>query len=185
MAATALPNQTTAIPRHTGLVPARHVLGLAFCAGLPLGLFGLTNLGVEAMGMIPLFFSPFGMPGPVGAIVHLAQLALLGTAWWVLCRDAPKSLARHWLTGLTVAYIALPFITPPLDSLQLSLVSTLLFLLCLATLNRVGAASARSGWLLAPVSIVLGTSAALGLILTAAYTPPFALVPDAQIHNAA
>jgi hypothetical protein len=185
MAATALPDRTAANPHHAGIAPARHILGLAFCAGLPLGLFGLVNLGAEAMGVIPLFFSPFGMSGAAGAMVHLAQLALLGAAWWVLSRNAPKSQARHWLTGLTIAYIALPFITPPLDSLQLSLVSTSLFLLCLATLNRVGAASARAGWLLAPISIVLGTSAALGLILTAAYTPPFALTQDAQIQGTA
>ncbi|WIY52307.1 hypothetical protein O9Z70_12670 [Devosia sp. YIM 151766] len=144
-------------------------------AGLAPGLFGLVNLGAEALDVLPLFFAPFGLPGWMGGAAHLGQLALLGAAFGVLLTvAAPRG--RHWLAALIAAYIALPFITPPLDSLQLSLVCTALFLLGLATLRRVGATSPLAGWLLTPMLAIVGFSASMGLVLTAAYTPPFALM---------
>jgi hypothetical protein len=156
---------------------------LAFLAltGLPLGLFGLVNLGAEALGILPLYFSPFGMPGWVGAIVHLVQLALLGSAYWALTQRDLHTGSRFWLMALIAAYILLPFITPPLDSLQLSLLCTGLFLLAIATTTRVGAVSPLAGWLMAPMLAVIGTSSIMGLAVAAAYAPPFAVL---QAHAA-
>lgn len=174
MATTAPFEITTTAPVRpsTGL---RQALIILACAALPLGLFGLVNLGAEALGILPLFFAPYGMPGWIGAIVHLAQLALLGAAFGVLMHQ-PHAAARHWLAALTLAYVLLPFITPPLDSLQLSLVCTSLTLIALATLLRVGRLSPLAGWLMTPALIVLGLSATMGLALAAAFAPPFALV---------
>jgi len=151
--------------------------GLTILAGAALapGLFGLVNLGAEAIGMLPLFFAPFGLPGWVGGAGHLIQLSLLGAAYGALFGMAARP-AKIWLAVLIAAYIALPFITPALDSLQLSFVCTGLFLLALATVRRVGAASALAGWLMAPMLAIVGLSATMGLLLSVAYSPPFALV---------
>jgi hypothetical protein len=177
---------TTATLKHTpsAATPAaqhwRGALAFAACTGLPLGLFGLVNLGADAAGYLPLFFSPFGLPGWTGAVLHLAQLALLGAAGWALIGQEGTGSARLWLASLTLAYILLPYITPPLDSFQLTAVCNLLFLLSLATVARVGAASARAGWLMAPMVFVIGVSAALGLAVTLAFSPPFALTQAEQ-----
>jgi hypothetical protein len=158
----------------------RTILALTVCTGLPLGLFGLVNLGADALGHLPLFFSPFGLPGWAGAVLHLVQLALLGAAFWALTRRGEGGSARFWLVGLTLAYILLPYITPPLDSLQLTAVCSLLFLLALGTVTRVGAASSRAGWLMSPMVFVIGVSAAMGLAISLAFAPPFALVQAQQ-----
>lgn len=144
-------------------------------AALAPGLFGLVNLGAEALGVMPLYFAPFGLPGWAGAAAHLAQLALLGAAYGALIPLAARR-ARIWLALLILLYIALPFLTAPLDSLQLSLVCTIVLLLGLATLRRAGEASPLAGWLLVPMLAIVGFSAAMGLVLTAAYSPPFALI---------
>lgn len=159
----------------------RTFAALLAAMGLPLGVFGLANLGAELLGAHPLFFAPFGLPGWAGAVAHFVQLGLLGAAFWALQRTAAKSPARLWLVALTMAYIALPFVTPPLDSMQLSLVATALFLLSLATAIRVGRASPVAGWLMAPMLAVIGFSATMGLAISAAYAPPFALL---QHHSA-
>lgn len=174
MATTAL--LTNAVPgRRSPIVNLRTVLTVCACAALAPGLFGLVNLGAEAFGILPLFFAPFSLPGWVGGAAHLTQLAMLGAAYGALTLvSAPR--ARLWLAALIAAYIALPFVTPPLDSLQLSLVCTGVFLFGLATLIRVGKASPLAGWLLAPTLTVVGFSASMGLVLSVAYTPPFALV---------
>ncbi len=175
MATTAL--FTTALPGHRhSAVNLRIFLTLLICMGLPVGLFGLVNIGAEAAGIMPFFFAPFGLPGWAGGIVHLVQLALLGAAFFALMDvDAPMA-PRYWLVGLTLSYIALPYVTLPLDSLQLSILCTALFLLGLATMRRVGVASPLAGWLMTPMLAIVGFSATLGLVLTAAYTPPFALI---------
>lgn len=152
----------------------RAAFGLLIAAGLPLGLFGLANLAAEAVGLMPLFFAPFGLPGWLGAVAHLAMLPLLGAAGWIATRKGDISL-HLWLGALMAGVIAVPFITAPLDSLQMSIVSVGLFLLTLATIQRVGKASRTAGWLLVPVLGWLGLSAALGMVLAAAWTPPFAL----------
>lgn len=163
----------------------RVALAWIICTGLPLGLFGLLNLGGEAIGILPLFFAPFGLPGWVGAIAHLGQLALLGSAYWALTQRKSRSPARLWLIALMAGYIALPFITPPLDSLQLSLVCTGLFLASVATISRVGAVSPLAGWMMAPMLAVIGFSATMGLAIAAAYAPPFALMQAQQAPSAA
>ncbi len=167
---------TTALPARRGAAfDLRHVLTILACAALAPGLFGLVNLGAEALGIMPLFFAPFGLPGWSGGAVHLGQLALLGAAFGALIPlDAQP--ARTWLAVLIAAYIALPFLTAPLDSLQLSILCTTILLLGLATIRRVGEASPLAGWLMVPMLAIVGFSAAMGLVLTAAYTPPFALV---------
>jgi hypothetical protein len=144
-------------------------------AALAAGLFGLVHLGLTFFGLLPFFFAPFGLPHWAGSAIHLAQLALLGAAFGAL-QPVTTRPARFWLAGLIAAYIALPFVAAMLDSLQLSLVCTFVLLLGLATLRRVGAQSKLAGWLMTPMLAIVGVSAALGLTLAAAYTPPFALV---------
>jgi hypothetical protein len=158
----------------------RIALSWLFAAGWPLGLFGLVNLGAEALGILPLYFSPFGLPGWVGAAAHLAQLGMLGGAFLALTHKGQEGSARHWLTGFILAYIALPFITPPLDSLQLSLVCTSLFVVGFASAIRVAAVSKLAAGLMALPLAILGLSATMGLALAAAFTPPFALVQGQQ-----
>lgn len=163
----------------------RMMLAWIICTGLPLGLFGLLNLGGEAIGIQPLFFAPFGIPGWIGAVAHLGQLALLGSAYWALTQRDGQSPTRFWLVALIAGYIALPFVTPPLDSLQLSLVCTGLFLASVATISRVGAVSPLAAWMMAPMLAVLGFSATMGLAIAAAYAPPFALMQAHQAPSAA
>lgn len=172
----------TALPeRRSAGANLRAALTVLACAALAPGLFGLVNLGAEALGLMPLFFAPFGLPGWAGGAAHLVQLALLGAAYGALILAAAPR-ARLWLALLIAGYIALPFITAPLDSLQLSLVCTSILLFGLATIRRAGQASPLAGWLMAPMLAIVGFSAAMGLVLTAAYTPPFALI---QGQNAA
>lgn len=176
----------TTLARPHAAVPAwRAAVALLICAGLPLGLFGILNLGAEAVGVQPLFFAPFGMPGWIGAVMQLGQLALLGGAYWAVTQHNTKSSARFWLIALIAAYIALPFITQPLDSLQLSLVCTSLFVFAVATVSRVGAVSPLAGWMMAPMLAVIGLSATMGLAIAAAYAPPFALMQTNQAPTAA
>lgn len=175
MATTALINTATR-PHAIRVVDLRGALVLVGLTGLPVGLFGLVNLAAEAFGILPMFFSPFGLPGWAGGAVHLMQLALLGAAFWALHVAAAPRSPKLWLATLIGAYIALPFLTPPLDSLQLSLLCTSLFLLALATIHRVGKITPLAGWLISPMLVVVGVSATMGLVLTAAYTPPFALI---------
>lgn len=86
---------------------------------------------------------------------------------------------------LTGAYVLLPFITPPLDSLQLALVSTTLFLLAVATARRAAAVSRLAGWMMAPTLAIIGFSATMGLAIAAAYSPPFALMQGTEPAPAA
>jgi len=148
-------------------------------AAIPLGLFGALHLGAEAMGLLPLFFTPFGLPHWAGAAAHLTQLALIGAACWAINQRQASSPARWWLAALAAAYIALPFVTPFLHSLGLAAACTGLFLLAAASAIRAGAVSRLAGWLLAPMLILLGLGAAMGLAV-AAYAPPFALTQSHQ-----
>lgn len=165
---------------HSTSAAMRSALALFICSALPLGLFGLAELGAGTLGISSFFFAPFGMTVWMGAALHLAQLALLGAAFWAVSETGSTGSARFWLAGLIAAYIVLPYATPALDSLQLGLVCTALFLLALATLRRVGAASPLAGWMMAPMLAVLGFSAAMGLAVAAAYSPPFALTQGNQ-----
>lgn len=160
--------------------PRVPVLNWLIAAGWPLGIFGLVNLGAEALGILPLYFSPFGLPGWAGAVAHLAQLFILGAAFLVLSEAHAKGQARHWLAAFTLAYIALPFITPPLDSLQLAILCSSLFLLGFAAAMRVGQASRAAAALMTVPLGILGLSATMGLALSAAFTPPFAITQGQQ-----
>jgi hypothetical protein len=147
---------------------------LVLYAGLPLGLFGLLNLLAEALGHMPLFFSPFGLPGWAGAALYLVQLPLLGAAAGLVALSGHRG-PQYWLAGLLALLIAFPFLVAPLDSLQLSLVTVATFLLALGTLLRTVAVAPLAGWLMAPCLVWMGVSATLGLLLAAAWSPPFAL----------
>ncbi|MEQ9637069.1 MAG: hypothetical protein RLW68_13395 [Devosia marina] len=158
---------------------------LVVCVSLPLGAFGLIHLAAGAFGMFPNFFAPFGLPHWGGAALHLVQLALLGAAFWALTEQVVRGTARQWLIGLTILYSLLPFFTPLLDSLQLGLVCTAMFLSTLAAIQRVGSAAPLAGWLMAPMLALTGTGAALGLTIAAAYSPPFALMQSGHTQPAA
>lgn len=160
--------------------PFRDVASFAVAMGLPIGLFGLVNLGAESVGMLPLFFAPFGIAGWIGAAAHLAQLSFFGIAFWAVLRATDDRRPLAWLAAVTGAYILLPFITPSLDSLQLSLICSTLFLVTLAGLQRVGKVSKLAGWLMTPTLAIVGFSATMGLALAAAYSPPFALMQGQQ-----
>lgn len=174
----ALQTAHSAQPVHGHLV--RDGFTFAIAAGLPVGLFGLANLGAEALGVMPLFFAPFGIPGWIGAAAHLAQLSLLGIAFWAVARATIVRSPLIWMGAIIAAYILLPFITAPLDSLQLSLVCSLLFLVTLAGTHRAGTVSKLAGWLMVPTLGILGFSAVMGLAVAAAYSPPFAVVHGQQ-----
>lgn len=162
------------------LTPAQWV-GTVVSVLFPLGAFGLLNLLVDPVGIHPLFFSPFGMPGWVGAIVHFIQLAGLGAAYAAMMRADGGSSARFWIMLTAVASIALPFATNALDPLQLTLAGTSLFLLTLATLLRAAPHSSAAAWFIVPTLSVIGLSTVMGLLLAASYLPPFAPL-YAQTH---
>lgn len=155
-------------------------LTLLAAAGLPVAALGIAQMAAEELAVIPFFFAPFGLPYWVGQVGHAVQLAMLGAAFWMLVQREQTTSARYWLLGLIAAYVALPFVTPMLDALQLSFICTALFLLGAATLRRVGKVSKAAGWLMAPPLAIVGLSATMGLAV-AAYAPPFALM---QTHQA-
>lgn len=162
------------IRRDTG-TRLRDLALLAIAAGLPLGLFGLANLAGESLGLMPLFFAPFGLPGWVGAILHLSLLPLCGIAAQLAARHGGYR-STGWSGALILALIVFPFLAPALDSLQLSLLATSLLLLAGATTWRLARLSPLAGLVMVPLLIWLGISAALGLALAASWSPPFALM---------
>ena len=183
MATTATLNQThSSDALHAGVWHSG--LSLLVSAGLPLGLFGLVHLSAQSLGLAPFYFTPFGLPVWTGAALHLLQLGLVGAAFWAVTQGHRTNTATKWLLALGLMLIALPFITPLLDSLLLAITCTALFLLGAATGLRASKVSPLAGWLLAPVLFVLGFSAALGLAV-AAYAPPFALMQTHQAPPAA
>lgn len=155
-------------------------LGFATYAGLPLGLFGLANLAAQTFGQVPLFFSPFGLPGWLGAVFHLAMLPLLGAAAWIVSDRDENGSAQKWIAILIAGLIVLPFVVAPLSSTQLAFAALALVFLTIATAQRVAIHSHAAAWLLAPLLAWLGVSAVLGLALAAAWAPPFGLVQSHQ-----
>ncbi|SMQ75667.1 hypothetical protein SAMN06295905_2375 [Devosia lucknowensis] len=151
---------------------------------LPLGLFGILHLAAEAAGMLPLFFTPFGLPAWTGAATHLLQLALIGAAYWSVTQRNASASARLWILALGAVYMALPFITPYLDTVQIALTCTAVLLVAAATMIRAGKVSPMAAWLLTPTFAVIGLSAAMGLAI-AAYAPPFALLQTQNTPPAA
>lgn len=175
--------QDRAATTRPGHVSAASLLSFVICTGLPLGLFGLVNLGAEAMGYQPLFFAPFGLPGWLGAVAHLALLPMLGAAAWCVLRADSKP-AAHWLAGFIALLIGLPFAVAPLDSLALCMLVLTVLLVGFATLHRVSAASRAGAWLMAPALLWLGISALMGMAMAVAWSPPFALIQTPQAPSA-
>ena len=149
-------------------------------AGLPLGLFGLVNLVVDATGHYPFFFSPLGIPGWVGAILHMAMLPLVGIAGWMVANKAGGRTAQRWLAVFAAALIAFPFVVTVTSSLVLSMLAMATLFVGVGAAVRVARISHRAAWLLAPVLAWVGLSAVLGLVFTAAWAPPFGLVQSNQ-----
>lgn len=159
------------------LHPATSLAGfarLALAAALPLAAFSAVNFLAEASGIEPRFFSPAGLPGWAGAILHFVVLFSIGLAIGLAVAKGGKVLP--WGLALLAAIIAFPFFAAPLDSLTLALIMATVFLLALATAIRVAEVSRLGGWLMVPALCWLGFAAALGLAVAAAWSPPFALI---------
>lgn len=157
----------------------RNGLALVVAGGLPLGLFGLANLAGESLGLMPLFFAPFGLPGWAGALFHLSLLPLVGVATLLALR-AGGQRALPWSCALVAVLLAFPFVSSALDSLQLSILAVSMLLLAAATTYRLSRYSSPAGLIMVPALVWLGISAALGLALAAAWSPPFALMQGQQ-----
>lgn len=151
-------------------------LGLVLSATMPLAVFVIANGIAQLNGVLPLFFSPFGLPGWVGAALHLGSLPLFGAArWMVVARGEAGHRAGWWIVALMAGMIAFPFIVMPLASLMLSVVAFGLLLLGLAAMLRAGAVHPKAAWVMAPGLAWMGFSAFVGLSFVAAWSPPFAL----------
>lgn len=155
----------------------RHnALGFVLSAAMPLAVFVVANGLAEINGMVPLFFAPFGLPGWMGGVLHLASLPLFGIArWMVVDRGAEGRRAGWWLVALMAGMIVHPFLVMPLDSLVLSILAFALLVLGLGTMVRVGAVDPKAAMVMAPGMIWAGFSAFVGLSFAAAWSPPFAV----------
>lgn len=173
------------IPPQASVLDAdRHdLLGLVLSAALPLAVFVIANGIAQLNGTSPLFFAPMGLPGWVGAVLHLGALPLFGVARWMVAgRGQAGERAGWWIVALMGGTIAFPFLVAPLDSLMLSLASMGLLVLGLAAMLRAGAVNPRAALLMAPGMAWLGFSAFVGLSFAAAWAPPFAVTNS---HGAA
>lgn len=151
-------------------------LGLVLSAALPLAVFVIANGLAELNGMLPLFFSPLGLPGWVGAVLHLGALPLFGVARWMVAgRGEAGQHAGWWIVALMAGMIGFPFLVAPLDSLMLSLVAFALLLVGLGTMVRVAAIERKAALLMMPGLAWMGFSAFIGLSFVAAWSPPFAV----------
>jgi len=165
---------------HSGPDVAR-LARLGLMTVLPLAALGGANFIGEATGFTPLFFSPAGMQGWMGAVAHLVVLAPLGLALGLSMESSRAgNHAELWLVAFIAGLIAFPFFAPLLDAFALALVMTSLVLLGMAAGLRVARRSSLAGWLMAPALIWIGFGSALGLAMTAAFSPPFALVNAQQ-----
>lgn len=157
-------------------VDRRDALGLVLSATLPLAVFVIANGIAELNGMLPLFFSPFGLPGWFGAAIHIGSLPLFGAARWMVTRHGAEGhAAGWWIVALLAGMIVFPFIVTPLDSLQLSVVSFTLLMVGLGAIARAAAVSPRAALVMAPGLFWMGVSAFVGLTFAASWAPPFAL----------
>lgn len=170
----------TITAHETSLRPTSSMAGfgvfarLAFAAVLPLAAFSAVNFLAEGAAIEPRFFSPAGLPGWAGAVVHLALLFPMGLAIGLAAGKSRKILP--WGVALIAAVITFPFVAAPLDSLTLALMMAFILLLTLATAIRVAETSRLGAWLMMPALLWLGFGAALGLAVAAAWSPPFALI---------
>lgn len=155
--------------RHNGL-------GLVLSAALPLAVFVIANGIAELSGVLPLFFSPLGLPGWCGAALHLGALPLFGVArWMVATRGDAGRTAGWWIVALMAGVIAFPFLVAPLDSLMLSLVAFALLLIGLGAAVRAAAVEPKAALVMMPGLAWMGFSAFVGLSFVAAWSPPFAV----------
>jgi hypothetical protein len=151
-------------------------LGLVLSAALPLAVFVIANGVAELNGMLPLFFSPFGLPGWVGAALHLGTLPLFGVARWTVAeRGEAGRNAGWWIVALMAGMIGFPFLVAPLDSLMLSLVALTLLVVGLGAIIRAAAVDRRAALVMMPGLAWMGFSAFVGLSFVAAWSPPFAV----------
>lgn len=163
----------------------RHdVLGMVLSGSLPLSVFVIAHGMAQLAGVSPLFFAPFGLPGWLGAVLHIGSLPLFGVARWMVAQRSDEGRrAGWWLVGLMTGMIGLPFIVGPLDSLMLCLATVTLLLLALATSMRVAQVSPRAALVMLPGVAWMGLSACVGLSLVAGWSPPFSLT-NAQGQSA-
>lgn len=155
----------------------RHnALGLVLSAALPLAVFVIANGIAELNGMLPLFFSPFGLPGWVGAAMHLGSLPLFGIARWMVAgRGAAGRKAGWWVVALMAGTIVLPFLVAPLESMVLTILSFFLLVVGLGTMVRVANVDPKAALVMAPGMAWMGFSAFVGLSFAAGWSPPFAV----------
>lgn len=155
----------------------RHdALGIVLSAALPLAVFVIANGIAELNGMVPLFFSPMGLPGWFGGALHLASLPLFGVArWMVAARGVEGRKAGWWVVALMAGTIAMPFLIAPFDSLSLTILAFALLLTGLSAWARVARVDGKAALLMAPGIGWLGFSAFVGLSFAAAWAPPFAV----------
>ncbi len=155
--------------RHDGL-------GLALSAALPLAMFVIVNGSVQAAGGQALFFAPFGLPGWLGAALHLGTLPLFGVARWMVAGHGETGRsANRWIVALLVSAIAFPFLVGLLDTLMISIVSFAMFILALSSMARAAAVDRKAALVMAPAMAWMGFSAFIGLSFAAAWSPPFAV----------
>jgi hypothetical protein len=151
-------------------------LGLVLSAALPLAVFVIGNGVAELNGVLPLFFSPLGLPGWVGAVLHLGALPLFGVARWMVAgRGEAGRNAGWWIVALMAGMIGFPFLVAPLDSLMLSLVALTLLVVGLGAIIRAAAVDRRAALVMMPGLVWMGVSAFVGLSFVAAWSPPFAV----------
>lgn len=157
------------VDRHDGL-------GLVLSAAMPLAVFVIANGMAELYGVLPLFFSPLGLPGWAGAVLHLGCLPLFGVARWMVAgRSDAGRRAGWWLVALMAGTIGFPFVVTPLDAMALSMVSFALLILGLGAMIRAGRVEPRAALVMAPGMAWMGFSAFVGLSFAAAWSPPFAV----------
>jgi hypothetical protein len=155
----------------------RHnALGLVLSAALPLAVFVIANGVAELNGKLPLFFSPLGLPGWAGAVLHLGALPLFGIARWMVASrgDAGRD-AGWWIVALMAGMIGFPFLVAPLDSLMLSLVAFVLLVVGMGATARAATVAPRAAMVMMPGLAWMGFSAFVGLSFVAAWSPPFAV----------
>src|SRR5690554_3091691 len=151
-------------------VDRHNLLGLVLSAALPLAVFVIANGIAEINGMLPLFFSPLGLPGWFGAVLHLGSLPLLGiTRWMVVARGPAGRAAGWWVVAFMAGTIVFPFLVSPLDALLLSLAAIALFIVGMGAVVRVAAVDAKAALIMAPGLAWMGFSAFVGLSFAAAW----------------
>lgn len=175
---TAAELHSTQAPHKAGFASAGRLVLFALA---PLAAFGGVNLAAESLNVMPLFFSPLGIPGWAGAGLHFAMILSIGIAMGIVANKGSRgAIALRWSAALIAALIAFPFIAAPLDSMTLALAMTSVLLLALATAIRMTRLSGLAGWFMLPVVGWVGFGAALGLAVAAAWAPPFALINAQQ-----